>query len=80
MFSLVSNEKSAEVPVPLDAWQAPEKVSLLCCPEGVQLNLLPSAKLRSKNDGPVSDTTLGFVGEDPGSISIFRSQFSSFHD
>jgi hypothetical protein len=36
--------------------------------------------LVSEKDGPESESSSASVGEDPASISIFRSQFSIFHD
>jgi hypothetical protein len=79
MFSFGSNVKSADVLVEPAAWQVPTKVPVWL-PDVVQFSKPPSGMLTSSNDGPESKTSLGSVGEDPGSILICRSQFSSFHD
>ena len=78
MFSLVSKLKFVVVSAGWD-WQVPEKVPFLF-PELVQVATLPVTKLRSENEGPVSEITWGFVGDDPGTISIWRFHFSTFHD
>lgn len=59
--------------------QLPSNVPL-CFPVLVQLNSPSLATFLSVNDGPVSDNNLASVGEDPGSISIRRSHFSTFQD
>ncbi len=77
MFSLVSKLKL--VVVVASDWQVPVNVPFLL-PELVQVAKAPVTRLRSENDGPVSETTRGFVGDDPGSISICRFHFSIFQD
>jgi hypothetical protein len=61
--------------------QEPSKV-LFWCPEVVQLNTLLLAMLLSIKDGPVSDGggVLEPGAKEAGSISYFRSHFSSCQD
>ena len=81
MFSFGSklNAVSGAAVVADSGRQSPSNVPL-CFPALVQLNKLPLATLLSVKDGPVSDSNLVSVGEDPGSISIRRSHFSTFQD
>jgi hypothetical protein len=80
MFSFGSKVKSAEVLAAASAaLQAPTNVPF-CCPDVAQLRSLPVARLFRLKEGPESDTIFGSVGDDPGSISIFRSHFSTLHD